>query len=247
MAEMLPGSVRWTWRLVSAGVAVFVLGPLLAHFGIVRPYIGFLLFALGGFLGIIALVLGVVAVFRAGGESRASALRALVPALVIAAVFLVIAVPAGKYPPINDISTDTQHPPEFVAANQIAANRGRDMSYAGEAMAQQQRSGYPRLHPLVLPQAADAAFGQVETVARGMPGWKITRDDQQNRTLEGTETTRVFRFVDDFVITVIPAEQGSVVQMRSKSRDGKGDIGANAARIERFFAKLRPGADSSEE
>ena len=31
---------------------------------------------------------------------------------------------------------------------------------------------------------------------------------------------------------------GSVVQMRSKSRDGKGDFGINAKRIRRFFDRV---------
>ena len=44
---------------------------------------------------------------------------------------------------------------------------------------------------------------------------------------------------DDFVVEVRPQDGGSVVQMRSKSRDGKGDVGANAARIKAFFEKLR--------
>ena len=42
-----------------------------------------------------------------------------------------------------------------------------------------------------------------------------------------------------FVIEVRPGDHGSVVAMRSKSRDGKGDIGANAKRIEALFAQLR--------
>jgi uncharacterized protein (DUF1499 family) len=56
---------------------------------------------------------------------------------------------------------------------------------------------------------------------------------------EGFSTSRLFRFKDDFVIEVRPYETGSIVQMRSKSRVGRGDVGANAARIETFFAKLR--------
>jgi len=38
---------------------------------------------------------------------------------------------------------------------------------------------------------------------------------------------------------VRPRDGGSIVEMRSKSRDGKGDIGANAKRIESFFARLK--------
>ena len=48
-----------------------------------------------------------------------------------------------------------------------------------------------------------------------------------------------FSEADDFVIEVRPNGTGSIVQMRSKSRQGKGDVGANAARIKALFAKLR--------
>ena len=52
-------------------------------------------------------------------------------------------------------------------------------------------------------------------------------------------TTRIFRFVDDVVVRVRPAEGGgAIVDVRSKSRDGRGDLGANAARIRAFAEKL---------
>ena len=49
--------------------------------------------------------------------------------------------------------------------------------------------------------------------------------------LEAFETTRVFRFVDDVVVRITPIATGSRIDLRSKSRDGRGDLGANAARI----------------
>ena len=70
-------------------------------------------------------------------------------------------------------------------------------------------------------------------------GTEITRSDPAAHALEGISTTRLFRFHDDFVVEVRADDGGSVVQMRSKSRDGKGDIGANAARIKALFAQLR--------
>jgi uncharacterized protein (DUF1499 family) len=50
--------------------------------------------------------------------------------------------------------------------------------------------------------------------------------------------TRIFRFVDDIVVRVRPSNGGSIVDVRSKSRDGRGDMGANAARIRAFRDKL---------
>jgi uncharacterized protein (DUF1499 family) len=63
--------------------------------------------------------------------------------------------------------------------------------------------------------------------------------DPAGGTLLARETSTIFRFVDDVVVRVRPAAGGgSIVDVRSKSRVGRGDIGANAARIRRFAAEL---------
>ena len=53
-----------------------------------------------------------------------------------------------------------------------------------------------------------------------------------------TFRTKVFRFVDDVVVRIVADGNGSVVDVRSKSRDGKGDLGANARRIELLLVGL---------
>ena len=47
-----------------------------------------------------------------------------------------------------------------------------------------------------------------------------------------------FGFVDDIVIRVRATESGSEVDLRSVSRVGRSDLGANAARIEAFAEKF---------
>ena len=44
---------------------------------------------------------------------------------------------------------------------------------------------------------------------------------------------------DDVVIRITPSGGGSRVDMRSKSRVGRSDAGANARRIEEFLARMR--------
>ena len=224
----------WATRLGIGAVVAFVVGPVLAHLGVLPARVGFLLFGLGGLLGIVAAVLGIVGAFRGQGVGAGLVVGALV-----AVVFLVRAVPSAKVPPINDITTDTTNPPQFIAAGSIDANRGRDMKYPGASFAEQQRAGCPNLAPLQLSAPVDEVFKRVDAVAHQMPTWQMTRSDPAAHAVEGVDTTRLFQFKDDFVIEVRPQNGGSVVQMRSKSRDGKGDVGANAARIEAFFAKLK--------
>jgi uncharacterized protein (DUF1499 family) len=76
-------------------------------------------------------------------------------------------------------------------------------------------------------------------VARTMPRWQVTSVDPETITLEGVAETPLFRFLDDFVIQVRASGEGSLIEMRSRSREGKGDLGVNAQRIKEFFATLQ--------
>lgn len=236
MAETKSGASRWTALLGTTGMAAFILGPLLAHFEVVPALAGFSLFGLSGLLGIVTLVMGVIAGVRSGWRRSG---RGLMLGVWITITFLSLVMSIRKFPPINDITTDTANPPHFVKAGALNGNQERDMSYPGTVFAEKQRLAYPEIAPLHLNLSTDEAFKQAQKTAEGMPNWEITHIDPEAHTLEGVATTFLFRFKDDFVIEVREQEGGSIVQMRSKSRDGKGDIGTNARRIKAFFAKLR--------
>ncbi len=236
MAQAASGVARWTTRFGVTAVVAFLIGPLLAHLGIVPALAGFVVFDLGGLLGVIATLLGVVALIRGAGSA---ALSGLIPGGAVAVWFILTASGAGKYPRINDITTNTQQPPQLLHAASLSANHGRDLSYPGESFAQQQRAGYPTLAGLPLPGSPDETYRRVAAAAQQMPTWHVTRDDPGAHALEGTDTTWLFRFQDDFVIDVRPRAGGFIVSLRSTARDGKGDMGTNAKRIESFFAKLK--------
>lgn len=211
-------------------------GPLLSHFEWVAPLRGFLVFSFGLLLGAAAFVATVVAAtLRRGRFDWPAFFSSLALALLLAASLI----SSRHYPRINDITTDWEHPPAFVQAKSLAANRGRDLSYPGEAFAREQSKHYPRIAPLRVSATPDVTFEHAVRVARSMPAWELTRVDPMAHAIEGVATTKVFRFRDDFVIEVRPDGSGSVVQMRSKSRDGRSDVGANAVRIDGFLEALR--------
>jgi len=227
----------WVGRLAfSLGVTAllaFAGGPLLAHFGVASPMAGFALFALGGVLGVVCLVAGIATALYGDGYGFG-----LIAGAVITVVFVTLAAFARRYPPINDITTDILSLPQFVSAASPSGGDGRDMGYQQASFAPQQQASYPDIKPLPVNLTPDEAFRRVEAAARQMPDWTITHDDPAARVIEGVATTRLFRFKDDFVIEVRPDGNASIVHMRSRSRDGKGDVGANAARIRAFFARL---------
>jgi len=214
-----------------------------AHIGWFAPFMGFQVFALGLLIALFALILGVIGVFTTRRPDRAlgrpRAIVGLVLGLLIILPALVIVLGARKYPAINDITTNIDQPPEFTNATKLPQNQKRDMTYNAKKYADKQRSGYGDVTPFKMAASPEAAFKVVEAAAKSMPNWQITMDDPGTRTIEGVATSALFRFQDDFVIQVRPGEGGtSLVEMRSKSRDGIGDQGVNYNRIMTFFKHL---------
>lgn len=137
--------------------------------------------------------------------------------------------PLLKRPVINDVTTDTAQPPSLAGAN--------PPPYPPQ-FAAKQKAAYPEIQPLAIKLSPDKAFALVAAAARAMEGWEDLEVDGKARMITGIAVTKTFRFKDDFVIVVQGSGAEALVQMRSRSRLGKGDLGANAQRILDFLATV---------
>ena len=176
------------------------------------PYgLGILMLLAAGGLGLIAAIVALAALVRRKG--------AVVPLIALLLGLLVAAVPAAAYvkarsvPSINDISTDPKEQSEA------------------------QRMAYPDLVPLHLPVTPNIAFERAKGAVEEM-GWDIARDDPSAGRIEAVATSFWFGFKDDVVIRVSADGAGSRIDVRSKSRVGKGDLGTNAQRIRAYQKRL---------
>lgn len=222
-----------TLSLIGPAAMLLVLGAV--RVGLVRPLSGFLLFLLlWAASGILSVALAYRAL-RAGGDWR---WHALVAALVLAS-FLAVAL-RSRGPAIHDITTAPDDPPRFVHAPSLDENAGRDLSYPdGPAeSAEIQRRTYADLEPLRLPASVDATYAAARAAAADL-GWRLTWEDLPGGRFEATATSALFRFTDDIAVRVTSADDGAVVDVRSTSRVGRSDLGANAARIRSFLERLR--------
>lgn len=224
---------------VAALVMLATAGPG-ARFGIWPWGAGLALLKWATWTGIAAIVaallLLVIPATRRGGAAQ------LVVALVFAGVAvtppLLFMARAKSVPPIHDITTDTAEAPPFVAlrgAREAAPNGGA--VYPGGEVAAQQRAHYSELAPIVIASPPAEVLARAEALAREM-GWEVVASDAASGRLEATATTRWFGFKDDVVVRVRADPKGSRVDVRSASRVGRSDVGANAARIKEFLARL---------
>ncbi len=214
----------------AAAIAV-VAGPTLAWLRLLPAMTGFALYTVGGLVAVAMAISALIqsARGRAFGTGRSLALLA-------AMVFVITAAAAGRSPGVNDFSTDLDDPPSFVAALPLQSG-GRDMSYPA-AFAVIQRSCCADLRPARLAMPPDRALAHCRATAERMPDWEVVAVDEGAKTLEAVATTRIFGFHDDVVIRVRPDADGSRVDVRSKSREGRGDLGANAERIRSFVTAV---------
>jgi uncharacterized protein (DUF1499 family) len=201
-------------------------------------------FGIGVLICLVALAVLLIGLLLSKGSGGAHSPARVWGAFVAAAVLVAISYggfsSSGGAPPIHDITTDIDNPPAFdkVIALREADGAQNPPEYAGAETAAQQQAAFPDLETLRLQQPRDEVFAAAEAAARGM-GWEIVAADAALGRIEATETTDWFRFRDDVVIRISAAGDMTEVDIRSKSRVGMGDMGANAARIRAFLVALQ--------
>ena len=233
----------WPWQV---GLLV-----LIVKFGL--PLIGVALL-----LGLVALGVALIGKPRQGWAMALVAL--LIPAVGLGYLASVRA-RSADIPPIHDIATDIADPPAFSAGlmatrqanaanpvNAMTAPIGTLKAYQGpqfariatKTLGQVGHEGYPGVRTLPTTATPAQAYAAAQAEAKAQ-GWTVVTTRPDQGVVEATAETFWFGFKDDVAIRIRPAPTGagSSVDVRSTSRVGLSDLGANAARIEAFLAGLK--------
>lgn len=188
-----------------------------------------------------ALVCAVIAVFAARVEARGAAVAALVAAIIAGITAWIpydLRTTANALPPIHDITTDFANPPQF---SRIAAMRQPDehpVAYDGPKVGEQQKKAYPDIAPFVVEAPRENVFAAAQSALASM-GLEVVDADPNQGRLEATATSLLFGFKDDVVVRIAADGAWTRIDVRSKSRVGRNDLGMNAKRIRAFMAKLK--------
>ena len=150
---------------------------------------------------------------------------------------MILLAKAKQVPPIHDITTDVVEPPAFEALREARVQSPNGIAYRGAEIARQQQQAYADIKPKLLPLPPREAMQRAIDAARSM-GWEVVAADAATGRLEATDTTGWFGFKDDVVVRIRPEGPGSRVDVRSMSRVGQSDLGANAARVRGFLSRL---------
>ena len=225
-----PAVVNWLGYFAVTLLLILPLSVLMVRNGDWQQ--GLLMYAIACLGSTLLIILAIVLLLRTRFNLwRKDILQRALFALPGAALLLALT-SGGSYPTIHDITTDTADPPRFTSA---ASQRGADSNSLeiDEEVIQQQQEAYPNLQTLVTPLPIEDAYRLARKVATDM-GWDIYRQDSNAMVIEAVDTTGIMGFKDDVVVRVRSSARGTLVDLRSVSRVGEGDLGANAARINAF-------------
>ena len=186
-----------------------------------------------------ALVIAIIALllnWRAGWPARRVAVIGFLFALGFVGSLAVTVISARDVPPIHDATTDLADVPQFEAIA-LPEDNLRGLENEAEWVALHE-VGYPQLRSVVIDRTVEQTILDAEQVAKDR-GWTIRAVDPEQGRLEATVYASYIKFEDEVVIRArADGADRTLVDMRSTSRVGIGDLGVNAQRIHDFLEDL---------
>ncbi|MEO8650952.1 MAG: DUF1499 domain-containing protein [Hyphomicrobiaceae bacterium] len=242
----------WSRRIAFFSASVILIALVLHRLGRMDTPLaaGLLVTALTG--AGVALLLGIgaaVVIWRRGAAGAWSTAAGVAVSLAIFAWPASVAPFYLKMPHLNDVTTDTEHPPEFAAHGRERAKGANPVAYPGASYVARQAQTYPQLRAMVVDRPVDEVFDAVGEAARHLH-WRIVAEEPPEKGhasghIEAEDRTLILGFVDDVVVRVENEAGQTRIDMRSLSRYGRYDFGRNAQRVRDFYTELHARLEAS--
>jgi uncharacterized protein (DUF1499 family) len=184
---------------------------------------------------LLALAAGIV-IWKDGIGGLQQTITALLIGLALIAYPLYLGVKAYRLPAIYDVTTDPIDPPRFEVIARLRPRDANPVTYAGLYTAEQQRAAYSDIEPDLTDSTPLEAYNAALKVITKRK-WHIVdaRPPQgvapREGRIEAIALTPILGFRDDVAVRVRPTQDGARIDVRSASRYGRHDLGANAARV----------------
>ncbi len=249
--EPYAATAVWSRRLGFFALAVAGIGVLSARGGLdATPVLAIMgsSFAIAC-IAILCAGAAVIVIWQTGRKGAGRLLAGLALALLLLSYPAYLAVQAIRLPVMADITTDLDDPPAFSRSRKALMARG---GVTPEALLpevrRQQRQAYPLVQPIMLDLDADEAYKAVVKIATAKRWQIIDQTSPGGRSgvghVDAVARGLVLGLPDDVTIRIRPLAGQTRVDIRSVSRIGRHDFGANARRIEQLAQALQAEADS---
>ncbi len=252
IVEPMARSALWSRRFASLGALLAAVSVVASRGGVLDPPGALAVLGVGlcfAAAAVLAALVAAVVIWRSGHPGIGAAVGGTILACLLLAYPVWLAQEAARMPALSDVSTDPANPVPFSPLPKaLAARRGVMHDPPSQAERQAQAAAYPDLQPLTLDlSAADLYKAALKLVQARR--WRVIESQAPSGKppvghIEAVARSTIMGFPDDVTIRIaaIGANQARL-DMRSASRFGHRDLGANAARIAAFTSELEDTAD----
>jgi len=227
----------WLRRLAIVCLLGFPAAVLGTRYGLFDYIVGLKMTAATLLASLVVFVIALIVMFWLRNRNPVGSKSALAAALICAIPLLGIGsqlIKARGLPQIHNISTDLIDPPGFSKISQIRTSSDNPLEYNIAELASVQQAAYPNIKTLYTDMTLGEAHRKALSLAEAL-GWEVVNEDVVTGLIEATETSVLWKFKDDIVIRLRNHGDRVAVDLRSVSRVGRSDIGANAERINAFL------------
>jgi uncharacterized protein (DUF1499 family) len=233
----------WARRIASFSLPVALLAILIARAGLLEivPVLATLAASLAmAAIAILLALASLIGIWRHGSEGLGAALTAILISGALLAYPSYLMARAARLPEISDITTDPIDPPRYETIGRLRSRDANPIAYAGLYAAQQQKAAYPDVVPLETDASAPATYDAAMAVI-AKRRWQVINarapaaaqggQPARDGYIEAVARTLIMGFRDDVAVRIRAVGDGTRVDVRSSSRYGRHDFGANAARV----------------
>jgi uncharacterized protein (DUF1499 family) len=242
----------WARRVALFFVQLLILTVLLHRFASLATPVALNLIGVSIAGLLIAIAIAVISLVRIWFGGQTGAAQA-VAAIVIAGIGLALPgyylAKAAMLPRLTQIETTPEEPLEFKA---LAAERPADANPIREqdaAEIEEQVEAYPDIGPMVIERAAPEVFSIVHEAIDRL-GWNVVLSEAPGETgvgrIEASNRTLIMGYTDDVIVQVKGDDAHATIDVRSVSRYGLTDFGANAKHIRKLFDEVNTALEKGE-
>ena len=241
--EPMSKLAAWSGRFALFSLAVVVMSIIIVRSGFLEIVPALATFGAALIFAALAILLAFasfVTIWRQGLGGLRYSILGLLLGLLLLAYPGYLGYRASKLPMIADITTDTANPPRF---DVLARLRPRGSSaYPGAAVARQQQAAYPDIGPLEVDAPIKLVYDMTLALVSKRK-WHVVdarapTPGRREGDIEAVARTLIMGFRDDVAIRFTAAGGGTRVDVRSASRYGLHDFGANAKRVRALLADI---------
>jgi len=242
----------WARRIALFFVQLLILTVLLHRFASLTTPAALNLIGVsiaGLFIAIGIAVFSLVRIWFGGQTGAAQAFAAIFIALLGLAVPAFYVSQAALLPRLTEVATSPDKPLAFGTLTDLRPSGANPIADPETVVIKAQVEAYPDIGPMVLERSAPEVFNLVQEAVSRLE-WTVALSESPGETgtgrIEATDKSLVMGFTDDVVIQVKGDDAHAVIDVRSVSRYGMHDLGANAARIRALFAEVTTALEKGE-